>query len=155
VWVTAVAAVLLVAGALAYRARIQGDSPSSAPVPQLDTRGVADGAALYQANCSACHGQRGEGSPNWRTPNSDGTFNPPPHDETGHTWHHADGQLFLIVRDGGQIYATAGFKPQMPAFGAQLSDQEIRDVINYLKSLWPAQQRQFQAEVSQRDPFPP
>jgi mono/diheme cytochrome c family protein len=42
----------------------------------------------------------------------------------------------------------------MPAFGHTLSDNEIKAVLLYLKSLWGPQERAFQAEVSKHDPFP-
>ena len=42
----------------------------------------------------------------------------------------------------------------MPSFEERLSDEEIKAVIIYLKELWGAKEREFQAEVSQQDPFP-
>jgi mono/diheme cytochrome c family protein len=127
---------------------------SGDPAQNLDPQQVARGEALYQGNCLQCHGVRGEGNPNWRQQNSDDTYPPPPHDSTGHTWHHADGLLYRIVRDGGTIYETPGFKSAMPAFGDRLNEDEIRAVIAYLKNLWEPEHRASQADVSLRDPFP-
>jgi mono/diheme cytochrome c family protein len=127
---------------------------SGEPAQVLDPQQVARGEALYQMNCLQCHGVRGEGNPNWRRQNSDDTYPPPPHNSTGHTWHHADGLLYRIIRDGGTIYETPGFKSGMPAFGDRLKDDEIRAVITYLKSLWEPGHRASQAEVSLQDPFP-
>lgn len=120
----------------------------------LDAQTVARGEAVYRANCAPCHGAKAEGAPNWRTRNPDGTLPPPPHDSSGHTWHHADGLLYRIVRDGGKIYESEGFKSAMPAWGDRLSPAEIRAVLAFLKSLWGPAERAAQAEVSRQDPFP-
>ena len=122
-------------------------------VQPLDRQQVAQGQAVYQTSCAVCHGLRAEGDPDWRQRNADGTFRPPPHDSTGHTWHHGDGLLYRIVRDGGKIYEDPSFKSMMPAFGDRLSDEELRSVITYFKSLWGSRERAFQAEVSLEDPF--
>lgn len=120
----------------------------------LDPAQVERGASTYLANCASCHGATGEGHPGWRIRNPDGTFNAPPHDSSGHTWHHADGQLFNIVKNGGQVYASPGMTSRMPGFGGQLSDREIRDVIAYVKSFWGADELRYQSEVSRNDPMP-
>lgn len=152
-WVGIGWAVAAAAGFLIYWTLIRGE-PGVAISAQPDRDQVSRGGVIYASSCASCHGARGEGSPNWRTRNPDGTLNPPPHDETGHTWHHSDGQLIMIIRDGGQVYASAGFISRMPGFGAHLSESEIRDVLAYLKSLWPPEERRFQAEASKRDPLP-
>ena len=127
---------------------------SSESAQALYPQQVAQGQVIYQTYCAQCHGPEGEGAPNWREQNPDDTYPPPPHDSTGHTWHHGDGLLFRIVRDGGAIYETPGFKSAMPPFGDRLSPEEIRAVITYLKSLWEPGHRASQAEVSLQDPFP-
>jgi len=123
-------------------------------IQPLNPRLVEKGRGVYEANCAQCHGARAEGQPNWRQQNADSTYPPPPHDSTGHTWHHSDGLLYRIVRDGGSIYETPGFKSAMPALGDRLSPEEMRAVISYLKSLWGPKERSFQAQVSLEDPFP-
>jgi mono/diheme cytochrome c family protein len=115
---------------------------------------VARGRTIYQANCATCHGANGEGQPDWKRQNQDETYPAPPHDASGHTWHHGDGLLFRTVRDGGKIYETPGFKSAMPPFGDRLSPDEIRAVLAYLKTLWPQELREVQAEASKNDPFP-
>lgn len=129
-------------------------APPESLAQPLDLKEVARGLAIYQTSCAVCQGANAEGQPNWRQRNPDGTYAAPPHDSTGHTWHHGDGLLFRIVRDGGKIYEDPGFKSMMPAFGDQLSEEDIRAVITYFKSLWGPQERAFQAEVSREDPFP-
>lgn len=142
----AIAATALLA--LALTACGSGDAAS------VSSSQVARGRAIYQANCATCHGANGEGQPNWKRQNPDETYPPPPHDASGHTWHHGDGLLFRTVRDGGKIYETPGFKSAMPSFGDRLSPAEIKAALTYIKTLWTGEQRAAQAEASKSDPFP-
>jgi mono/diheme cytochrome c family protein len=114
-----------------------------------------DGRALYVTHCAACHGGDLAGEANWKSPRPDGSYPAPPHDATGHTWHHGDGTLFRIVNEGGAFYSTAATPSRMPAFGEQLCDAEVQAVIEYLKSTWGPQERRFQAQVSADSPYPP
>jgi mono/diheme cytochrome c family protein len=84
----------------------------------------------------------------------DGKLPAPPHDETGHTWHHSDRQLLAITRDGLSTIAP-GYVTDMPAFGDQLTDQEILAILDFIKSSWPERQRAFQAARSASDPLAP
>jgi mono/diheme cytochrome c family protein len=113
------------------------------------------GKEIYAGNCATCHGANGEGRPNWMLRGEDGLYLPPPHDNTGHTWHHSDGLLFQIVKYGGASLGIPNFQSGMPAFEQTLDDSEIRAVITYLKTLWESEQREFQGKASERDPFPP
>ena len=126
------AAVLATAG---YFLR-QDREPDRADVgdPEL----VARGRIVYQQNCAACHGARLEGQPNWRQPNEDGTLPAPPHDVTGHTWHHSDQMLFEVTKYGSAAVAGAGFKSGMPVYADILSDGDIWAVLAYIKNHWPA-----------------
>lgn len=128
-----------------------GDEPSLAA---LDAELVALGADVYATSCASCHGASGEGQPNWKSRLPDGSLPAPPHDASGHSWHHADGLLLRIIRDGGAQFATATFRSNMPAFGEQLSERELRAVIELMRSWWGAEERAFQAQVSEQDPFP-
>ncbi len=120
-----------------------------------DSMAQADlGREIYQQNCATCHGVRGEGQPNWQVKRPDGSYPAPPHDTTGHTWHHSDGLLFRIVKDGGASLNIPNFKSGMPAFGQQLQDEEVRTVINHLKTFWGPEQRERQSQASGQDPFP-
>ena len=107
---------------------------------------VALGREVYAANCASCHGANLEGQPNWQQPNPDGSMPAPPHDVTGHTWHHNDASLFATTRYGGAATTPTGRPNAMPAFGGTLSDREIWAVLSYIKSTWPpeVQQRQEQ-----------
>ena len=123
-----------VLGAAGYFLR-HGSEPDRADAadPQL----VARGRIVYQQNCASCHGTRLEGQPNWRQPNEDGTLPAPPHDVTGHTWHHSDQMLFDITKYGSASVAGAGFKSAMPVYVDILDDGDIWAVLAFIKSRWP------------------
>lgn len=143
--VVALAAIAVLGGSLA-----PSREPSARPLSATEL----NGQAIYRANCASCHGARGEGQPNWRRTNDDSSLLPPPHDSSGHTWHHSDLLLFQIVRNGGEVYEYPGFKSNMPAWGDTLSDDEIVAVIEYLKTLWAEREREIQAQASVNAPFP-
>lgn len=98
---------------------------------------IARGEAIYDENCAACHGANLEGQENWRTPNANGRMPAPPHDVSGHTWHHPDIQLFQIVKYGTAALVGNGYESDMGAYEGILSDQYILDVMAYIKSTWP------------------
>lgn len=153
-----IAALLLIALPIGIAGWVTlGRSPSSGPASDYlapsDLARVAQGKALYAANCASCHGARGEGEPNWKGSNPDGTYPAPPHDATGHTWHHSDKLLLEIIRDGGARFESATFKSRMPAWGDRLSEEERGAVLAYIKTLWGPDERGFQAEASARDPL--
>ena len=110
---------------------------------------VALGQGVYRDSCASCHGANREGQANWRTRNVDGTLKAPPHDDSGHTWHHPDKVLFDYTKNGGAEMAPPGFKSAMPGFGEDLKDGEIWAVLAFIKSRWPrevlARQRQITA----------
>lgn len=111
---------------------------------------VTAGQAVYAAQCAACHGAKLQGQPNWKTPNADGSLPAPPHDASGHTWHHPDAVLFRITRLGGQAVAPPGFASGMPAFGDKLNEREIRAVLAFIKSTWPEDIRARQEAIDRR-----
>jgi mono/diheme cytochrome c family protein len=113
----------------------RGEDPRADP---RDAAKVAAGAGIYRQDCAACHGERLEGQPNWRVRLPNGRLPAPPHDESGHTWHHPDDILFGITKHGlvpGK-YAPAGYESDMPAFAGKLSDDEIWAVLAYIKRHW-------------------
>ena len=119
-----------------------GASGADASDPEL----VALGVSVYGVHCAACHGGNLEGEPDWRQRKADGTLPAPPHDETGHTWHHSDELLFRLTRDGPGIMAGDDYRSAMPAYAGILSDREIWAVLAYIKSRWPAEIQVFQSE---------
>ena len=105
---------------------------------QTDATQLALGEKIYAQHCAACHGAKLEGQPNWRERMANGRMPAPPHDESGHTWHHTDEVLFGITKEGlvpGK-YAPPGYQSDMPAFGGTLSDPEIRAVLAFIQSRW-------------------
>ena len=95
------------------------------------------GKQIYQVQCAeSCHGFKLEGQPDWRSPLPEGGLPSPPHDETGHTWHHDDQLLFNYTKGGGASIAPKGFVSRMPAFKDLLTDKEIWAVLSYIKSTW-------------------
>lgn len=116
---------------------------------ELDGRDIARGAALYAEHCAACHGAGLEGQPDWQVPLADGTLPAPPHDESGHTWHHANQQNFDYVKFGGaEIVKRLGitnFPSAMPGFNERLSDGEIWDILAFIRSAWPEEIRNLHA----------
>lgn len=107
---------------------------------------VALGAELYQEHCASCHRPDLSGDPDWKTPNDDGSYPPPPHDSSGHTWHHSDQLLLEIIRDGSNSPQSA-----MPAFGDRLTDADISAILEFIKTSWGPAERQYQQEVTQQD----
>ena len=116
---------------------------------ELDNRDIARGEALYAEHCAACHGVNLEGQPNWRSPDADGVLPAPPHDETGHTWHHDNALLFEYTKLGGANALAkrgiTGFNSGMPEFADVISDDEIWDILAYIRSTWPARVQEVQA----------
>ncbi|HSO07855.1 MAG TPA: cytochrome c [Pelomicrobium sp.] len=101
---------------------------------------IARGKALYDQHCAACHGANLEGEPNWRVRKPSGRMPAPPHDDTGHTWHHPDEVLFGITKYGvTPPYGPPGYQSDMPAFKDKLSDDQIRAVLAYIESTWSPQ----------------
>ena len=98
---------------------------------------LASGKALYQENCASCHGSNLEGQADWKIRLPNGRLPAPPHDESGHTWHHPDRVLVEIVNRGTAAIVGGGYESDMPGFG--------------IKSTWPARARDAQAKITQGD----
>jgi mono/diheme cytochrome c family protein len=131
---------LIMAGAaLALVGAMGGYIVAETTVPaHQDAERVAKGADLYTQNCASCHGARLEGQPNWRSPDSDGYMPAPPHDASGHTWHHPITQLFAVTKFGTAALVGNGYQSRMEGFDDELSDDQILDILAYIKSTWPA-----------------
>lgn len=84
---------------------------------------------LENMRCSACHGDSGKG---------DGpaaaALNPKPRNYTDckDMGKRSDAELFKAIKEGGP---AVGLSPLMVAFGSQLSDKEIWDVIAFIRSI--------------------
>ncbi len=111
---------------------------------------VVLGERIYGTQCAACHGADLKGQPDWRTRKANGRLPAPPHDATGHTWHHDDATLFALTKYGLAALTGKPYETDMPAYDGILNDREIRAVLAYIKSQWPAHIRARQAEISKR-----
>jgi len=88
---------------------------------------LAAGQAAYAKNCRFCHGAEGKG---------DGTMAPKdshPSDLTDAKWDRGatDGEIFLVIQNG------AGPEMKMKGLKGRMSDKDIWNVVNYLRSLGP------------------
>jgi mono/diheme cytochrome c family protein len=111
-----------------------GDDPRANP---RDAAKVSLGQKVYAQHCAACHGANLEGQAEWRSRRPNGRMPAPPHDESGHTWHHPDRALFAITKNGlVPPYSLPNYESDMPAFGGRLSDDEIWAVLAFIKSRW-------------------
>lgn len=120
------------------------------PVSALSDRPavVALGAQVYAARCAACHGANLEGQADWQSPRADRKMPAPPHDASGHTWHHDGGTLFGITKQGlVPPWAPPDYKSDMPAFAGALSDAEIWAVLSFIASRWTEEAKAWQREV--------
>ena len=87
---------------------------------------IEAGGKVYQASCTPCHGATGKG---------DGAvaknLTVKPSDLTDPKWDHGstDGEIFVNIRDG------IGPQMKMKAFKAKISDQDIWNIVNYLRSI--------------------
>ena len=144
-------AVVVLAGAGAIAALAQQAASDGASMEVLGQVANAEtlqlGKELYAETCSSCHGANLEGQPDWKRRLDNGRMPAPPHDASGHTWHHPDQDLLVIVRDGlGAI--VPGYERDMPAFGSTLTDEDIGAILAFIKSTWPEREREFQAQVT-------
>ena len=125
-----------------------GSGESSTSLPEIETTKtsklltsrnndfaqVSRGGKIFQSNCAECHGNAGEGAPNWRQRNVDGKYPAPPLNGSGHAWHHPYKMLAHVIKNG-----SPGGQGDMPAWKDRLSDQEITDVMAWFISKWPDQ----------------
>ncbi|MCC7417974.1 MAG: c-type cytochrome [Acidobacteria bacterium] len=123
----AVVAVLLAGAAFAQVKR--GGNPEAArlvnPVERSPTS-IAAGRRIYQRMCERCHGPAGKGD------GTSATGAEPPSDLTDDLWAHGstDGEIYTVIHDGSSI--------DMDGYAGRVSDTDIWNVVNYLRSLGPA-----------------
>ena len=114
-----------------------------------DVAVVASGKQVYESRCAVCHGAKLEGQPDWRARDANGRLPAPPHDASGHTWHHPDEVLFRIVKEG--VAKTANlpdYQSAMPVYAGVLSDAEIVAALSYIKANWPPDIRRKHDEMN-------
>jgi mono/diheme cytochrome c family protein len=107
--------------------------PATSDTPGAESRGTpavasARGAKLYADHCAACHGEQGEGVADAYPAlarNRAVALTPP-------------SNLVHMVLRGGFLPTTAG-NPRpfgMPPFATVLSDQDVADVLSFLRASW-------------------
>ena len=124
------------------------DSPQRAAQIASDPA-LSEGRSAYDLRCAHCHGYDGNGQRTSTVDNtrSLGMLTVPPHNATGHTWQHPD-QLLIQVIQGGIQNPLDHFP--MPPFGDVLTDEEIGQILAYIRLWWTDEQRSYQAEVTRR-----
>lgn len=98
------------------------------PVPDTP-ESIATGAKIYAKLCANCHGATGRG--NGKLAVGMAAYGARPSDLVDKTWQHGstDGEIFQVIRDG------VGPNFNMDAFQRMIQDEDIWNVVNYVRSL--------------------
>lgn len=115
-----------------------------------DSAVIAAGKSVYDENCASCHGKNREGQANWQQRASDGYLPAPPHDASGHTWHHPDAYLFAITKYGIEQMIGRKYPNNMPVYQGKLTDDEIIAVLSYIKSTWSKRIQRQHDQINER-----
>ncbi|WP_241018165.1 c-type cytochrome [Paraburkholderia sp. Tr-20389] len=111
-----------------------GDRPAAPlPVkaPSADTAQLAEGRRLYLATCSGCHGADGEGKPHVAVPM-----------RANSTVRESDPHnLIVSMLDGigEQNFPGLERMQEMPGFAGTLTDEQLAQLANYLRTNWGGQ----------------
>jgi mono/diheme cytochrome c family protein len=138
------AGLLAAAAALTYGAA-SGGSPPAHFADAADPTLVALGKHVYMEYCASCHGRALQGQPLWQLDDAFAGRRAPAQDQTGHTWQHADEDLFRKTKDGRFPTQPADAVSPMPAFATILDDRQILAALAFIKSRWPVGIRVMQA----------
>lgn len=119
----------LAAGVAVAQVTAVGGTPEGAqmknPVPATE-ESVTAGRATYVAQCAVCHGERGDGHGQ-----GVGDYGKPPADLTrpSYTYGTSDGDVFDVIQNGVQPRLA------MPAWDGIVSESDIWNLVNYLRTL--------------------
>ncbi|WP_285428931.1 cytochrome c [Pseudomonas sp. lyk4-R2A-8] len=93
-----------------------------------NARTDAPGAHTYATRCASCHGADGKGQPDWMPPLAGATS----------ALATETASAINITLNGAQRVVAAGVPDayRMPALREQLSDQDIAEVLTYVRSTW-------------------
>ncbi len=111
---------------------------------------LKNGKQIYAENCASCHGVNLEGQKDWKSRLPNGMMPAPPHDATGHTWHHPDRYLFMVTKYGIEELIGEKYPNNMPAYKDILNDEEIIAVLSYIKSTWPSEINKIHDQINSR-----
>ncbi len=122
VWLIIVGGILVLAG---VGLSVGRPNNMQAAVELAPPEVLAQGEAIFNETCAACHGAEGEGDVG---PALNGSM---------HSWHHVDAQLRSVILDG---------RPGTPMVGhrGHLTEEEVDAVLSYLKAWWTPEQRAMQ-----------
>ncbi|TPK97248.1 c-type cytochrome [Mesorhizobium sp. B2-4-12] len=114
--------------AVAVYLKSLGSGTGNAQAPKPDEARMAAGEAIYHDNCSACHGDDGAGA---------GALFPPLVGNSIVAQNNPE-TLARVVLAGSQAVHTAGAPttPAMPSLAWRLKDQEVADVLTYVRGSW-------------------
>ena len=142
--------VFLILTALYFFMTYSNNSNASINLNTTDNSIIENGKKIYAKNCASCHGVNLEGQKNWMSRLPDGLMPAPPHDQTGHTWHHPDRYLFMVTKYGIEEFIGEKYPNNMPAYKDILSDKEIIAVLSYIKSTWPTKIKEIHNKINSR-----
>jgi mono/diheme cytochrome c family protein len=118
--------------ALALAASVAGQAPQGNPDAAkvknpvaASAESIAAGKAAYTKNCRFCHGNDAKGN----GPMAPKDTHPP--DLTDAKWDRGstDGEILAVIRDG------AGPKFDMKGYKGKISDTDMWNIVNYLRSI--------------------
>jgi mono/diheme cytochrome c family protein len=92
-----------------------------------DAAAATAGQATYTANCASCHGDTGKGDGP-----AGSSLDPHPGNLVTAAAATGDDYLFWRISEGGQM---APFNSAMPAWKGVLSEEQIWQVVTYIKTL--------------------
>lgn len=146
----ALTAVFIIGAYLLFNTQLKSSEKPGQLFKPENNEIVQLGQQVYAENCASCHGANLEGqTPNWKSPGSDGKLPAPPHDKTGHTWHHTDELLFNLTKYGLKKAANLkNYESNMPIYEGILTDDEIIAVMSFVKSTWPEDLRKRHDELN-------
>ena len=101
------------------------------------TLSISKWRRVYLEQFNSCHGVNLEGQVSWQDTMVDEMRLAPPHDTSGHTWHHPDEMLSNLTKYGFKAMINDDYKVSMPVYDGILSEEEIIASLSYIKSTWP------------------
>ena len=127
-----------------YLKSLPGDSQRDGTPWQYQAVSAADrldtpGAHTYVTRCASCHGADGKGQAQWMPPLAGATS----------ALAKENASAINITLNGSQRVVAAGVPDayRMPAFREQLSDQQIAEVLTFVRSTWGNQSEPVDAKA--------
>jgi mono/diheme cytochrome c family protein len=114
-------------------------APQNVPTSSFTDPRLRRGELIYNQSCGHCHGYNGEGQLAESVPQTQniGMQIVPAHNASGSTYRFAEDLLIQVIKEG--INNPLDQFP-MPPFKDTLSDEDINDVLAYIKLWWTPEQ---------------